>query len=253
MGRQLIALLGVCGVATFLVGALTGSWFGDLFGFKALWFDPTKEPLKMLAVSIVLGVIHIFWGIGIKLADNVRRGKIWDALFDQALWLILLSGLAMWLVSGSLKSATVLSVGKGLAAVGAVGIVLFAGRSNKNIFARLGSGLYSLYGVSAYMSDVLSYARLLALGLSGSVVAVVFNLLAKMTLSVPVVGVVFMITILAAGHLFNLVISIISSFVHSSRLQYVEFYGKFYEGGGKRFIPLGVNSKYTQVNRTEEA
>ncbi|MDI3281410.1 MAG: V-type ATP synthase subunit I [Bacillota bacterium] len=252
LGRQLLELLALGGVSSFLVGVLTGSWFGNLFGLPPLLFDPIKEPLKMLLLSFALGIVHIFTGLAVKGLDTIRRGQVWDALWDQGLWLVFLSGLILLLVSSSLPWPIIGRVGRYLALGGGVGLILTQGRSHKNPLKRLASGVLSLYGVSGYMSDVLSYSRLLALGLASGVIALVLNDVARRALGIPVLGYLVAAALLAGGHLFNLLINVVGAFVHSSRLQYVEFFTKFFQGGGRPFNPFRLRGKYTAIIKTEE-
>jgi V/A-type H+-transporting ATPase subunit I len=145
------------------------------------------------------------------------------------------------------------AVGGKLAIIGAGGVVLTGGRHQKNFLLRLGSGLASLYNLSGILGDVLSYSRLLALGLATGVIANVINMLAKMTLSFPYgIGYLTMALILLGGHAFNLFIGIMGSYVHTSRLQYVEFFGKFFEGGGRIFSPFKIEQKYTYFKEEME-
>lgn len=248
LGRQLLYLLSLCGVSTFVAGALTGSWFGNLFGIPPLWFDPLKDPVRMLVVSLGLGVVQIFTALGVKAYDNIRRGNRLDALYDQGFWVVFLSGLLLMLVSaGGPQFSGFGRPGKYLALGGAVALILTQGRSQKNLLARLGSGVLSLYGVSSYLSDVLSYSRLLALGLSSTVIAMVLNFGAEMLKGIPVVGWLLMGALLVAGHLFDLLISAVGAYVHASRLQYVEFFTKFFEAGGRPFKPLAEGHRYLLV------
>ncbi|HDZ58553.1 MAG TPA: hypothetical protein ENH47_00625 [Ignavibacteriales bacterium] len=137
-----------------------------------------------------------------------------------------------------------------MTAAGAV-ILLFASRSSKSILGRFGLGLFSLYQVSGLLGDILSYARLFALGLATGVIAGVVNFLAELTLGIPYLGYILMPVILVAGHLMNIVINALGGFIHTSRLQFVEFFGKFYEGGGEPFEPFKLNLKYTKIKEQE--
>ena len=128
-----------------------------------------------------------------------------------------------------------------LAAAGAVGIVLMSGRANRNPALRIALGAYDLYNVTGWLSDVLSYSRLLALGLATGVIASVINQMNN------VIGVIFFIIIFIIGHSMNLAINLLGAYVHTNRLQFVEFFGKFYEGGGRPFHPFRENTKYAEV------
>ncbi len=246
-GRKLLLVMFWGGVGSGVAGALAGGWFGDLFGLPPLWFNPIEKPLQMLALSFGLGLIHIFVGMGLELYDNVRHGDVWAGICDQGFWYALILGL-VFMFFPSLNA-----VGGKLAIIGAGGVVLTGGRHQKNFLLRLGSGLASLYNLSGILGDVLSYSRLLALGLATGVIANVINMLAKMTLSFPYgIGYLTMALILLGGHAFNLFIGIMGSYVHTSRLQYVEFFGKFFEGGGRIFSPFKIEQKYTYFKEEME-
>jgi len=131
--------------------------------------------------------------------------------------------------------------------VGALTLVLTQGRAKKNVLLKIGSGLLSLYNISGYLSDVLSYSRLFALSLTTGIIAEIFNMFAMMVNDVPYVGIFLTIIILLIGHIFNLLISLLSAFVHDIRLQFIEFFSKFYEGGGIPFKPFSIRTIYTKV------
>lgn len=133
-----------------------------------------------------------------------------------------------------------------MAAAGAVIIVLFSGRTSSNPLKRLAKGLYGLYGVTSYLSDILSYSRLLALGLATGVIAQVFNQIGSMFGS-GVIGTVLFILVFVIGHTLNIGINALGAYVHTNRLQFVEFFGKFYEGGGRKFEPFKINTKHYNI------
>jgi len=170
---------------------------------------------------------------------SIRTGNYLDAFYDQGLWLMLLTGL-MFLALPPLAVA-----GKYMAIVGAAGTVLMSARTEKNIIKRLVSGVLSLYNVTGFLGDVLSYSRLFALGLATGVIAQVFNSMGMM-MAGSLIGKLFMVIFLIVGHTFNLALAVLGAYVHSSRLQYVEFFGKFFEGEGKPFDPLRIKTKYIQ-------
>jgi len=245
-GARMGWLVASLGVATLIWGALFGSWFGDggaRIGIAPIWFDPLTNPMLMLGLCFGLGLIQIFTGMALKAWINIKRGLYLDAIFDQGLWYLLLIGLLLMLTPVS-------AVGGYMAIVGAIGLVLTQGRSQKSILSKFTSGLLSLYNVSAYLSDVLSYSRLFALGLATAVIGMVFNQLGAM-LGASWITLIIAIPILVAGHIFNIAVSSLGAYVHSSRLQYIEFFGKFFEGGGKAFCPLGIKTKFTEVLEEE--
>lgn len=254
---RMIKMFMFCGLATFMWGALFGGWFGNFFTvaaktffgkdfvIKPLWFDPLSEPMKLLVVSLILGAIHLFVGMGVQAYMDIKDGRPLDALFDIGLWYLLLIGIVLFAFGGTLGAGLV-GIGKIMAIVGAVGILLTGGRKKKGIFGKLTGGLGSLYGITSYLSDVLSYSRLLALGLATGVVAQVFNTLGSLA-GGGIAGSILLIVVFAFGTVFNLAINALGAFVHSCRLQYVEFFGKFYTGGGRPFAPFERKTKYIKI------
>ena len=238
-----------------------GGWFGDFIPVAAksifniditidpLWFNPVNEPMTLLVFSLILGAIHLFTGMGLKAYLLIKNGHTIDAVCDIFLWYVLLIGLVLFGVGGSIAPALA-SVGKVMSIVGVVGILLTGGRNKKGI-GKITGGLGSLYGITSYLSDVLSYSRLLALGLATGVVAQVINTLGSLA-GGGVIGAVVMIAAFLIGHTFNMAINVLGSFVHSSRLQYVEFFGKFFDGGGTPFRPFERKTKYVDIIKEEK-
>ena len=138
------------------------------------------------------------------------------------------------------------TIGIAVAGIGAVGILLTAGRESRSPFKRLLKGAYGLYGVTGYLSDILSYSRLLALGLATGVIATVVNSMGIM-LGGGIVGAIVFILVFFVGHTLNLAINLLGAYVHTNRLQFVEFFGKFYEGGGRAFRPFAVHTQYYNI------
>lgn len=250
MTKQLIALLFLGGISTIIWGALFGSWFGDIipvvvklitgkvFIIKPLWFNPLEDPMKMLLFAFALGLIHIFSGMALNAYRFIKSGKWLDAIFDVGFWYMLIIGLLVMLVS--------FEIGKYLSIIGALGLVLTQGRNEKGIIKKISTGVLSLYNITAYFSDVLSYSRLLALGLATGVIASVINIMGSLVYG-NIIGIIVMVVIFIGGHLFNLAINALGAYVHSSRLQYIEFFGKFYESGGKAFNPTYMETKYVDI------
>ncbi len=246
-----------CGISTFMWGALFGGWFGNFFTVAAatlfgkefainpIWFNPMDNPMKLLIFSLILGAVHLFVGMGIQAYMSIRDGHPVDAICDIGLWYVLLIGLVLFGVGGSVAPALA-SAGKVMSIVGVVGILLTGGRKKKGIFGKITGGLGSLYGITNYLSDILSYSRLLALGLATGVVAQVINTLGSLA-GGGVVGAILLIMALVFGTIFNLAINALGAFVHSCRLQYVEFFGKFYTGGGREFRPFERKTKYIKI------
>ena len=237
--KKIMGVLFYGGISTFVWGGIFGGWFGDLLGLQPWWFNPLDEPLKMLIFCLALGVIHLYTGYILQAYQNIRAGNVMDAIYDQVLWLMLLTGLMM------LAVPSLATIGKYMAIIGALGTVIFAARSEKNIFKRFTSGVLALYGVSGFLGDVLSYSRLFALCLATGVIAQVFNAMGLM-MGGSIIGKIIMVAFLAFAHVFNTALGVLGAYVHTSRLQYVEFFGKFYEGEGNLFKPLRIKTKYIQ-------
>lgn len=246
---KLVRLLMYSGVSTFLAGALMGSWLGDLPSvfFPGSWFDratqaiavvsPVDDPLTLLVISLALGIFQIWVGIFMKMYTTILEGDVIEAIVSHGSWVLFLPGLigtVLW-KSGILASSAPYYI----MIVGALMVMYGASRGQKNILLKPFVGVYGLYGIVGYFSDALSYSRLLALGLASAIIGVVVNKMADLVATmIPVVGWILVPVVLAGGHLFNMVINVLGSFIHSGRLQFVEFFTKFFEGGGRQFKPL---------------
>ena len=266
--QKSLRLFMYCGISTLVWGVLFGGYFGDVvdvvsrtfFGqqvtIKALWFVPLNDPMKMLVYSMLFGLIHMFLGLGLKAYMLIRDKKYLDCFCDVGLWVIFLMGLILMFLPSSMFASisqmyftfppAVNTLAKAMAIGGAAGICLMSGRDNKNFALRIALGAYDLYNVTGWLSDVLSYSRLLALGLATGVIASVINSMGSMAGS-GVVGAIVFILVFVVGHVLNLAINILGAYVHTNRLQYVEFFGKFYEGGGRPFNPFNMKTKYVDI------
>lgn len=242
MLKKLMSLIAICGISTLIWGALFGGWFG--VSLKPIWFNPLQEPMMMLIVCYAFGVVHIFTAMCIAAYMSIKRGDLFAAFFDQIVWMILLISLPLLAVPQAAPIA------KWVAIAATAALVLTQGRGQKSIIKKLLSGILSLYNVTGYLSDVLSYSRLFALGLATSVIAMVINTVAGM-MAGNFIGNIFMVLILIGGHIFNIAINVLGAYVHSSRLQYIEFFGKFYEAGGRTFKPLSYKTKYIKLKKQE--
>lgn len=257
-----------CGVSTIVWGILFGGYFGNVvdivsqtfFGktvtIPALWFIPLNDPMRLLIYSLAFGVVHLFVGLGIKGYMELKEGKVLDFFCDVVLWFAFLIGLLLLLIPSDIFASIAQTqivfppalnlAAKILAIGGAVGLLLMSGRENKNPALRLALGAYDIYNITGWLSDVLSYSRLLALGLATGVIASVVNQMGSM-FGKGIVGVIGFIVVFLVGHTLNLAINLLGAYVHTNRLQFVEFFGKFYEGGGKPFEPFKSDTKYVDI------
>lgn len=252
--KQLFVLVLYCGISTMIWGILFGSWFGDIVPAVSkmltgtpvtvppLLVDPLKQPMEVLGLSFALGGIQILAGLWLSALRKIQTKKWLDAILDEGLWFLILIGLVLALLK--------LPWGLQIAETGAVGVILTAGRNEKNPVKRLLSGVLSLYKVTGYLSDVLSYSRLLALGLASGVIASVINSMGTIG-GKSLGGIIALILIFLVGHAFNLAINLVGAYVHASRLQYVEFFSKFYEGGGRPFSPFTMETKYVTIQKED--
>ena len=249
MANRLLTTLLYCGISTAIWGVLFGGFFGDLVPVKPMWMNPLDNAMFILAFSCILGVVHLFIGMGVKAYMQIKNGQVFDAFCDVFIWYIFLIGLGLLLFGDNYVFQGAGELGRDMAIIGAVVIVGCEFYRGKGIGKLL--GLWNLYGTTSYLADILSYSRLLALGLASAVIAQVFNMLGRMV-GKGVVGIIAFILILVVGHTVNFAINALGSFVHASRLQYVEFFGKFYEGGGAPFKPFTQDTKYVNIVNKEE-
>ena len=266
--KKQLKLFMYCGISTTFWGIMFGGYFGDAITViaktffdkdvtvPALWFVPLENPMRLLIWCLAFGIVHLFVGLAIKGYEELRDGKTLDFFCDVVLWYVFLIGLLLMLIPSDIfRSISQIDVtfppavsmlAKAMAIGGALGLVLMSGRGHKNPLLRLALGLYDVYGVTSWLSDVLSYSRLLALGLATGVIASVVNQMGSMA-GGGVVGAILFIIVFLIGHAMNMAINILGAYVHTNRLQFVEFFGKFYDGGGRPMEPFTQDTKYVEV------
>lgn len=272
--KKMLTMFFWCGVSTVFWGIMFGGFFGDVidvvaksfFGYtgdkivKPLWFDPLTSPMRLLIWCMLFGIIHLFFGLGIKGYQYLKDGDIVGFVSDIIAWYAFLIGLILMLLPTDLFANIaqmqfnfppfVAPLAKGLAIGGMVVIVLMSGRANKNWGLRIALGAYDIYGVTGWLSDALSYSRLLALGLATGVIASVINTMAAMVgEGKGIIGLIIFFIIFIIGSVLNFAINLLGAYVHTNRLQYVEFFGKFYDGGGEPFEPFETKTKYIEFNK----
>jgi V/A-type H+-transporting ATPase subunit I len=266
---QMLIMFGLCGISTLIWGALFGGWFAvtipqnSIFA-KLTWFNPIEEPLKMFMLALGLGILQIGTGFALKGISEIKQGMVLRGILNNFSWVVIFIG--VYLISPTLMTflgainpdpipeafATCATIGKYVAIVGAVMLIVGGAVGKKNPIKMVGGALGNVYGSINVVSDVLSYSRLFGLGLTTGVIGYVVNILGGIIVNTFLGGAwygwIIAAPVLIFGHAFNLGINLLSAYVHNSRLQYIEFFGRFYEGTGHAFKPLGSTTKYTYFN-----
>ena len=253
------------GIVTFILGVIFGGWAGITIEqapaflksvnadgetvFIGQKISALTNPLGVLILALALGFIQVLLGVYMKFVWMLKNVGKKEAFLDQFPWAYMLTvtGFTVLVAAGVLPES-LMGVAKILLYIGAGYIVLTQGRKKKNIILKFLSGVLGLYGLVSYFADVLSYSRLLALGLSTSIIALAVNTVAGLLVDIPYVGIVIAVLVIIIGHVFTIVINAFGAFIHSARLQFVEFFTKFLEGGGKPFQPLYKESKFVRYN-----
>lgn len=258
--RKTFAMFFYCGISTIFWGAIFGSWFGDIVPViyteflnkpapnLALWFDPVSNPMKFLIFAFIVGIIHLFSGVLARAKMSVNEKKYLEAVFVSLPVIILVVGGA--LLAGNFLitvPSSLLQLGKYMAFAGIILVIIGEIYMARNIFKGIASGAYGLYNIaSGYLSDILSYSRLLALGLATGSIAGVMNLIGVIPESLVAKAILLPIVFII-GHSANFAINALGAYVHSNRLMFVELFSKFYEGGGRAFKPFKINSTYLKI------
>ncbi len=255
-GTRFFRLVLYCGISTMAVGVLTSGWLGDLsqyvFGWTipAIWVSPVDDPTAVLNVALMLGILQIWTAYGVAAYDNIRRKQYVAVFLDQVPIFVLLAGLTgIGLTFLKTLSAEAIKPSAGLVGVGSIAILAAHGRRERSLGGKIGFGVLSWYTTTTgYLSDILSYSRLWALGLVTAAMASTVNLIAA-TIGklIPVVGIVFALIILLVGHVVTLLVNTLGAFVHPVRLQFVEFFSKFFKSTGKPFQPLAIENRFTVI------
>ncbi|MCF6154130.1 MAG: hypothetical protein E3K36_02525 [Candidatus Brocadia sp.] len=260
------------GISTMIFGAVTGGWAGDLYNPMYLGknnlllkikerltlLDPLSKPVMALLFVIALGVLNQFYGITLRMYGELRRKNILNAICDGLLWLIMLPGFLILISTIFLKiPGNIITIGKYMTIIGAVGLISTQGRNEKSLIGKIFTGIVSLYGIvgtygcTGFIGDILSYTRILALSFTTTIVGMAFNIVATLFKTGTFIGAVFFVITLILGHMFNFVMSILGAFIHPARLIFLEFFGRFYEGGAPKFQPYGLGNQRIHITEND--
>ena len=261
--KTMLQMFGFCGISATAVGALFGSCFSYSL-FPGVIPDPSEYPMVMIILSLILGVLHILAGVGCKMAVKIKHKQYLAAWLADFPWIIVFSAfvLAIWNAAlnmaayepyNSLKLPDVVGSVALYIALGALVLaIVCAGLGTKGFKGKIIGSFGSVYGIINYFSDIMSYIRIFGLMLSSALIGSVVNMLGSMVSGGGGFGYVFAALILVLAHMFNLVMGILSVYIHNGRLQYVEFFGKFYTGDGQLFVPFGSDTRYSLlINNTK--
>jgi len=279
-GLRFFRLFLLCGISTIIVGALTGSWFGNLFDLLAennktflplkkfkdslIILDPMKEPTRLLGIALSFGIIQVWFGNIVAAIGNLKNRRYLDIALDQVPMLTFLFGLTgLGVIFLKLFDKSNVNLFKYAASLGGLALMLTQGRSEKGLGSKLFYGIYNLYNaLSGYLSDILSYSRLWALGLVTGVMASTVNLISiqfsqifisivpfinKAGVIKTVLSSLVLIIIFVSGHIVSFLMNLLGAFVHPVRLQFVEFFSKFFKSGGSAFRPFKIETKYIDI------
>ena len=260
---QMFRLMRICGITTILFGIAYGSFFGDaipaiaktFFGMPETYelkmsiggvpvfgmIDLLEDPLTALIIALGIGALHMLTGMAVKAYLLIRDGRPLDALMDIGSWWLTFAGIGVFATGH----------GPTVVCLGVAALILTQGRKSKNIGGKVIGGFGSLYNIIQYMSDVLSYSRLMALALASYVIAMVFNILASLVGGTSFFGVILFVFVFLFGHAFNMGVNLISTYVHGARLQYLEYFNRFYVGGGSPFKPFTVKTRFIDIIKEE--
>ncbi len=248
--NRLLAILAGGGLFTIVAGALTGGWFGDLFvrfnipflaaiRSKLMWFDPMEDPMKFFYISLAMGYIQILWGLLIGFYNKWKMGARLNGIANELAWVIVLMGLVLLYVAHFSWAKWAVYLG--------LALILFLSGSSKNPIFRFFQGLYNIYNGIGFIGDLLSYVRLMALGMVTAGIAMAVNITAQLVKPIPFIGWLIALLVLVGGHIFSIAVNVLGAFVHTMRLQYVEFFTKFYSNGGKPFRPFSERHEFVEI------
>lgn len=251
--RKNVKFFTILSIFTVIWGVAYNSYFGVTLKFMPQLLDISTQVVDILVLAIIFGILHLFFGLALKAYLCFRDGNYLQAIFGVFSWYITLISAGLALLGSTLGLPSIVSeISKWIMFVGFIMIIIGGAIEVKGGFgAKLGAGIYNLYGITSYVGDIVSYSRLLALGLSGAYIALSVNTIASLMFG-NIIGILCSVIVLVVFHAFNIFLSYLGAYVHGMRLIYVEFFGKFYEGGGKPFKYFRSDSKYINLDRQFE-
>ena len=253
---NLVKIMFMGGISTFIWGFLFGSYFGLSATDLGIWcwFNPIEDPMPLLILSLAVGVVQMFFGMAINMVALIKKHQPVWGISSAFSWYFLALGIG-GIFGASYIGAWAKTAGIVFAVLGVV-LLMLSGTFGKRGAKKVTGALSSLYGIINFFSDMMSYTRIFGLGLASGVIGMVFNEIASVIsgmMPFKFMGVIVTIIICIIGHTFNISINALGAYVHNSRLQFVEFFGKFYTGGGELFAPLGSQMQYYRIGEPVEA
>ena len=267
--KKAIWMLLVCSGLTIIAGALTGGWFADTIQTllpqgegsigaalnaareKIMLFDPMEQPLIFIGIALALGYIQVLFGLGIGFVNYLLQKNYAAAIFEKLTWLVLLNCLLLFALAKNGVLPAVLGTLAGYTALVMAVLIFWFTERNSGLAGRIGGGTFAVFSTVFYLGDMLSYVRIMALGMVTAGLGMAVNILTQLVMDVPYIGFLLGLVMFVGGHTVNIALSLLSAFVHSLRLQFVEFFPKFFVGGGREFKPLRNDYEHVSIVHNE--
>lgn len=247
--RKTMRLFLRVGISATIWGIIFGSFFGGVIKLPAL-IDPQKDYNTLIVLSLIIGVVSMFFALGIKGYMQIRDKDPLGAVFDVLFWYMAVGGAILSLIANmGIIPKHLTKIMLIIMVIGMIGIVCTGGREEKSVGGKIGWGVYALYGITSWVGELVSFLRLMALVLSGGFVAYAINMICQMLVSNGIIGIIFSVVVFLLFQGFNMFLAYLSAYVHSARLIFVEMFNKFYEGGGKAFKEMIEDTNFINITR----